>query len=87
MSDPVPILTQGVEPSSGQEHSPASSPPRNSTWGDKNAESAKRNAHEPDAPKIPGKVQDGTAQKEEQKEPERKRIVVVGLGMVGISFM
>lgn len=87
-SDPIPILTPGVEPTSGGSHSPPSSFfSGEPVWGDKGKEywDGTRNETE-DANKLAEKAEhskDGGIPKSEG----RKRVVVVGLGMVGVSFM
>lgn len=92
MEDSEPIPTPGIEPTSMDSYSPPTSPPQNPMWGDKDAKDAKLAEHENDAEvtKLPEILQE--AQKEEvavaeTREKGRKRIVVVGLGMVGIAFM
>lgn len=93
MTEPEPILTPGVEPSSMESHSPPSSPPRNPTWGTKDMKDAKLSNQEwndPEVNRLPEKIQEldkeGAAEIA-NGEPKRKRLVVVGLGMVGIAFM
>ena len=87
--DPIP--TPGLEPSSMQSHSPPDSPPHNPTWGTKEAKDAKLpvgQLNDPEVNALPEKVEE--AQKdisETDGETRRKKIVVVGLGMVGIAFM
>lgn len=92
MEDAEPIHTPGLEPTSMQTHSPPDSPPQNPTWGKKEAKDAKLpvgQLNDPEVNALPEKVEE--AQKEETPdadgEVKRKKVVVVGLGMVGIAFM
>lgn len=92
MEETEPIHTPGFEPTSMQSHSPPDSPPHNPTWGEKSAKDAKLpvgQLNDPEVSRLPEKLEE--ARKEEVTEinvgPKRKRIVVVGLGMVGIAFM
>ena len=92
MEESEPIHTPGLEPTSMQPHSPPDSPPQNPTWGAKEAKDAKLpvgQLNDPEVNALPEKVEE--AQKEENSETDsevkRKKIVVVGLGMVGIAFM
>lgn len=93
MEESSPVHTPGVEPTSMQSQSPPDSPPRNPTWGEKDAKDAKLpvgQLNDPEVNRLPEKVEE--AQKENTTkinpgESNRKKIVVVGLGMVGIAFM
>ncbi|KAF9729165.1 hypothetical protein PMIN06_000071 [Paraphaeosphaeria minitans] len=92
MQEADPIHTPGFEPTSMQSHSPPDSPPHNPTWGDTPAKDAKLpvgQSNDPEVNMLPEKIEE--SQKEEVAdttvEPKRKRIVVVGLGMVGIAFI
>ncbi|KAJ4354212.1 uncharacterized protein N0V89_005946 [Didymosphaeria variabile] len=91
MEETEPIHTPGLEPSSMQSHSPPESPPHNPTWGEKEAKDAKLpvgQLNDPEVNTLPERVEE--AQREngtEANEAKRKRIVVVGLGMVGIAFI
>lgn len=92
MEETEPIHTPGFEPSSMQSHSPPDSPPHNPTWGDKPAKDAKLpvgQLNDPEANKLPEKTDEANKEgvTEVEADPKRKRIVVVGLGMVGIAFM
>lgn len=70
-------------------HSPPSSPPRNPTWGSKDTKDAKLPSKWNDAAgnQLPGKMEQMQLAGDMNGEAKRKRIVVVGLGMVGIAFM
>jgi nitrite reductase (NAD(P)H) len=84
--DPEPILTPGIEPTSGGSHSPPASYWDTMTAKGGNISSSDWNDAE--ANKLPEKVEELSLKGELPKPEEgRKRIVVVGLGMVGISFM
>lgn len=83
-SEPVPVLTPGVEPTSGGTHSPPSLSPVGGTKG-LNTSNAEWN--DPEANKLPEKVEEMALNGELPKDAKRKRVVIVGLGMVGISFM
>lgn len=85
-SEPIPVLTLGVEPSSGQSHSPPSSLPNEGIWGIKLEKTPKVNGEVVELGKPPEEVKQPT-DAQLPKSGGRKRIVVVGLGMVGISFM
>ncbi|ORY18524.1 nitrite reductase [Clohesyomyces aquaticus] len=88
MADPVPVLTPGLEPSSGQTHSPPTSPPQNPTWGGtKGANISNSEWNDAEANLLPETVEKLEAKGQIPKETARKRVVVVGLGMVGISFI
>ncbi|KAF2684246.1 nitrite reductase [Lentithecium fluviatile CBS 122367] len=92
MAETEPIPTPGVEPTSMQSHSPPSSPPRNPTWGDKGTKDGKvmnEEFIEPQVKGVPEEMEevDGDIVKVEDGERRRKRVVVVGLGMVGIAFI
>ncbi|KAF2245599.1 nitrite reductase [Trematosphaeria pertusa] len=87
--EPEPIPTPGVEPTSMEPHSPPSSPPRNPTWGSKDTKDAKLPSKWNDAAgnQLPGKMEQMQLAGDMNGEAKRKRIVVVGLGMVGIAFI
>ena len=92
MAEPEPIPTPGLEPSSMSSHSPPASPPQNPTWGDKDASTAKLYNGDAGVNELPEKVeemrQNGKVEAANNAtEGKRKRVVVVGLGMVGIAFM
>ena len=89
-SDILPIITQGIEPSSGESHSPPSGPGEESvsaTWGSKDGNVSNSEWNDPEANRLPEKVEKLEANGEIDDNHPRKRIVVVGLGMVGIAFM
>jgi nitrite reductase (NAD(P)H) len=85
-TEPVPILTPGIEPTTGESHSPPSSPPTKGVWSTKSGSTPTK--EEKDV-----FLDNGTKKTEElshvnsRSSEGRKRIVVVGLGMVGIAFM
>ena len=57
-------------------------------WGIKGGTSmSKSKWNDAEASKLPETVSEMEERKELPKDTERKRIVVVGLGMVGIAFM
>ena len=57
-------------------------------WGIKRGTSMSNGKwNDAEANKLPGIVNEMEEQKELPKSMKRKRIVVVGLGMVGIAFM
>jgi nitrite reductase (NAD(P)H) len=92
MEESEPIHTPGLEPTSMQLHSPPGSPPQNPTWGEKKAKDANLpvgQLNDPEINTLPEKMEE--AEKEQVSETnvkaKRKRVVVVGLGMVGIAFM
>ncbi|KAF2193084.1 nitrite reductase [Zopfia rhizophila CBS 207.26] len=87
MTDPIPILTPGVEPTSGQPHSPPATPPSDKTWATKSANLSNTEWNDAEANKLPEKVEQWTQNGELPEDTKRKRIVVVGLGMVGIAFI
>ena len=89
-SDPIP--TPGLEPSSMTSHSPPASPPQNPTWGAKDAAESKLHSADKGVNELPEKVEEMKRSGEEgevkeRTEGKRKRVVVVGLGMVGVAFM
>lgn len=43
--------------------------------------------NDPEANRLPDKVAEMSTKEELPSSPKRKRVVVVGLGMVGIAFM
>jgi len=91
MAEPEPIPTLGIEPTSLEAHSPPPSPPRNPTWGEKDGKDGKTANEEwiePEVKDIPDKVEGGREDgARSDGEVKRKKVVVVGLGMVGIAFM
>jgi nitrite reductase (NAD(P)H) len=84
MAEPVPIITEGIEPSSGEAHSP---PGVQATWGSKDGSISNKEWNDVEANKLPEKVAELESKGEINDTPTRKKIVVVGLGMVGIAFM
>lgn len=52
------------------------------TWGQSNSE-----WNDAEANKLPEKVEEMAINGELPRTPGRKRLVVVGLGMVGVAFM
>ncbi len=87
-SEPVPIVTQGLDPKSGTSHSESDSPVHG-TWGSKDGSISNREWNDPEANTLPEKVAELEKKGETQDTPPqaRKKVVVVGLGMVGIAFM
>lgn len=96
--EPDPIPTPGLEPSSMESHSPPPSPPQNPTWGAKDAGAAKElysgdkgvgvNEVAEKVEEVRKSGEEGEVkERAEVKEGKRKRVVVVGLGMVGVAFM
>jgi nitrite reductase (NAD(P)H) len=82
-SEPIPIFTPGIEPTSGEAHSPPSSFfPNEGVWGVKEDSDAKK----PEVGNLP-ENSEPMAEEERPKSDKRKKVVVVGLGMVGIAFM
>lgn len=87
MAETLPIITQGIEPSSGQSHSPPGEHSVHATWGSKDGNISNTEWNDPEANKLPEKVADMEKKGEISDHHPRKRVVVVGLGMVGIAFM
>jgi nitrite reductase (NAD(P)H) len=83
MAETLPILTQGIEPTSGEPHSPTGV---HGTWGSKDGNVSNKEWNDAEANTLPEKVAHMNASGE-LDTPARKRVVVVGLGMVGIAFM
>lgn len=100
-SEPIPIETPGIEPTSGEAHSPPSSyfekgnmskeGDEGSMWDVDGKMKGKNYANggwtDEEANKLPEKVEQLDIKGELPKHEGRKRLVVVGLGMVGIAFM
>lgn len=82
-TEPIAILTPGIEPTSGDSHSPPSSLPTKGVWEVKDGQGMEKK----------GGVEVSSEKKEQPadygfpKSKGRKKIVVVGLGMVGVAFM
>lgn len=87
MAETVPIITQGIEPTSGESHSPPGDRHVSATWGSKDGNISNAEWNDPEANKLPEKVAELEKKGEINSNGERKKIVVVGLGMVGIAFM
>ena len=87
MAEAAPILTQGIEPSSGESHSPPGERSVTATWGSKDGNISNAEWNDAEANKLPEKVAELEKKGEISDTPARKRVVVVGLGMVGIAFM
>jgi nitrite reductase (NAD(P)H) len=81
-----PILTQGVEPNSGGAHSPPIEAKKDH-WDMKGGNISNADWNDAEANKLPEKVQELESEGELPKTQGRKRVVVVGLGMVGVAFM
>ncbi|EDP89920.1 hypothetical protein SNOG_20064 [Parastagonospora nodorum SN15] len=87
MAGTEPIITQGIEPSSGESHSPPGERHVSATWGSKDGNISNAEWNDPEANKLPEKVAELEKKGEINQDGQRKKIVVVGLGMVGIAFM
>jgi nitrite reductase (NAD(P)H) len=87
MAETVPIITHGIEPTSGESHSPPGDRHVSGTWGSKDGNISNAEWNDPEANKLPEKVAELEKKGEINSNGERKKIVVVGLGMVGIAFM
>jgi nitrite reductase (NAD(P)H) len=87
MAETVPIVTQGIEPSSGESHSPPGEHGVSATWGSKDGNISNAEWNDAEANKLPEKVAQLQEKGEIHDNHKRKKIVVVGLGMVGIAFM
>ena len=87
-TEPAAIVTQGLDPKSGASHSESDSPVHG-TWGSKDGNISNSEWNDPDANKLPETVEELEKKGEINDTPKelRKKIVVVGLGMVGIAFM
>lgn len=87
-TEPTPIITQGLDPKSGTSHSESESPVHG-TWGSKDGNVSNSEWNDAEANKLPEKVEELEKKGEINDTPpeSRKRVVVVGLGMVGIAFM
>lgn len=87
-TDPTPIITQGLDPKSGASHSETESPVHG-TWGSKDGNISNSEWNDAEANKLPEKVEELEKKGEINDTPPqaRKKVVVVGLGMVGIAFM
>ena len=87
MAETVPIVTEGIEPSSGESHSPPGERHITATWGSKDGSISNSQWNDAEANKLPEKVADLEEENEINDDHPRQKIVVVGLGMVGIAFM
>lgn len=89
MAETEPIVTQGIEPQSGESHSPSGPGLEHvqATWGSKDGNISNAEWNDPEANKLPEKVAELEKKGEINDDHPRKRVVVVGLGMVGIAFM
>lgn len=85
-TDPEPALTLGIDPKSGEATSPQPSPMLSPT-GMKGTNISNSDWNDAEANKLPETVEELKESGELPKNTKRKRIVVVGLGMVGIAFM
>lgn len=87
-TEPAPIFTQGLDPKSGTSHSESESPVHG-TWGSKDGNISNSEWNDAEANKLPETVKELEKKGELNDTPPqaRKRVVVVGLGMVGIAFM
>jgi nitrite reductase (NAD(P)H) len=88
MAETEPILTQGIEPLSGESHSPPGERHVQATWGSKDGNVSNAEWNDAEANKLPEKVEELEKKGEiNHDNHKRKKVVVVGLGMVGIAFM
>lgn len=88
MTETEPILTHGVEPATGESHTPPGDRHITATWGSKDGNISNREWNDAEANKLPEKVADLESKGMVNHDGHsRKRIVVVGFGMVGIAFM
>ncbi|KAI4694144.1 uncharacterized protein J4E84_002725 [Alternaria hordeiaustralica] len=87
MAETEPIVTHGIEPSSGESHSPPGDRHVTATWGSKDGNISNAEWNDAEANKLPEKVADLEKKGEINDQHPRKKIVVVGLGMVGIAFI
>jgi nitrite reductase (NAD(P)H) len=87
MAETEPIVTHGIEPSSGDSHSPPGEHGVTATWGSKDGNMSNAEWNDPEANKLPEKVVELEKKGEINGDHKQKKIVVVGLGMVGIAFM
>ncbi|KAF2622313.1 nitrite reductase [Macroventuria anomochaeta] len=87
-TEPAAIITQGLDPKSGTSHSESESPVHG-TWGSKDGNISNSEWNDPEANKLPEKVKELEEKGEINDTPQqaRKKVVVVGLGMVGIAFI
>jgi nitrite reductase (NAD(P)H) len=85
-TEPVPILTPGIEPTSGESHSPPSSLPTKGVWEIKNGQTSNKEGEDVGVEAASGK-KERTSDYGFPKGEARKKLVVVGLGMVGVAFM
>lgn len=87
-AETVPIVTQGLDPKSGASHSESESPVHG-TWGSKDGNISNSEWNDAEANRLPEKVEELEKKGEIGDTPPqaRKKVVVVGLGMVGIAFM
>ncbi|KAJ8104756.1 hypothetical protein OPT61_g10587 [Boeremia exigua] len=87
-AETVPIVTQGLDPTSGTSHSESDSPVHG-TWGSKDGSISNSEWNDTEANKLPEKVEQLEKKGEIADTPlqARKKVVVVGLGMVGIAFI
>ncbi|KAF2713172.1 nitrite reductase [Pleomassaria siparia CBS 279.74] len=89
-TEPVPVPTPGVEPTSGGPYSPPSPSP-STAGGTKGLNTSNAEWNDAEANRLPEKVEElelnGEIPNELPADGKRKRVVVVGLGMVGISFI
>ena len=79
-TEPTPIVTQGLDPKSGSSHSETESSPVHGAWGSKDGNISNAEWNDAEELEKKGEIPDRPKQ-------ARKKVVVVGLGMVGIAFM
>ncbi|KAH9880223.1 hypothetical protein IAQ61_000512 [Plenodomus lingam] len=87
MAATLPLLTQGIEPVSGESYSPPGERHVQATWGSKDGNISNTEWNDPEANRLPEKVAELEKKGELNNSHPRRRVVVVGLGMVGVAFM
>lgn len=87
MAETETAVANDIEPSSGGSHSPPGDHHVTATWGSKDGNISNAQWNDAEANRLPEKVADLESKGEISSDHPRKRIVVVGLGMVGIAFM
>lgn len=87
MAATLPLLTQGIEPVSGESYSPPGERHVQATWGSKDGNISNTEWNDPEANRLPEKVAELEKKGELNNSHPRRRVVVVGLGMVGVAFI
>lgn len=86
MTDALPVI-HGIDPNSGESYSPPGERHVQATWGSKDGNVSNAEWNDAEANKLPEKVAELRKKGQINDQHARKRVVVVGLGMVGIAFM